>query len=193
MNTNFSEAVNKYATLDKGANKAFGFLSAFAYDVIRSLTGDSEAVANVLGNSIKAEETAYRTEYNAKHPKAPLANFPAAYRSAKSTIVSAVKAGVSLVDADGQLHSKGDLIALTKQAVDPKSELEKFTSTIATATKIFAKIDSLDDVRKAKALVVILADQVMKAEAHMGGGKHREKAPMTEEEKKELATLLKAA
>ena len=138
---------------------AFGTLSTFAYLTVKDVVLAKDA-ADALKNNITVEEASYRTE----HPK--MESFPTAYRSAKSVIMAAVLAGVSLVDEQGKPLGKSALEAATKEAKgDTKSEFDKFSSTLSTAQNIFAKIDTLEDIRKCKALVAMLVDSVVKAEA----------------------------
>lgn len=159
-NTTFAKSVDAFVTAQNKGVSAFGLLSAFAYDTVKELTGDSEAVLKVLKNSVSEQEAAYKVE----HVK--MAEFPTAYRSAKSVIMGAVKAGVSLVDEDGKPKGKTQLEKETKDAKgDSKSELDKFRSTMSTAASIFAKMDTLSDVQASKLLVTELASMVLKAEA----------------------------
>lgn len=190
-NAAFATSVNEFAATERKAGKAFGSLMTYSHDVIREVTGDSKAVADVLKNSLTAEEKTYRAEYDASHRTA-LGDMPGAYRSAKSVIMSAVKAGVSLVDGDGKLRSKSDLEKSVKELRSEKSALEKFCGALDTAEKVFADIDTLDDVRKCKATMAVLVDMILKAEASMVGSKHREKAPLSAEEKAFIAAELQA-
>lgn len=186
MNTQFDKALSGFVAADNKGASAFGSLIQYAYDVVKEQTGDSKAVANVLGNGIKGEELAFRSA----HPK--LKEFPTAYRSAKSVIMSAVKAGVALVDAAGKLRAKSELEALVKEGKSPKSAVQRFETTMTTAGNIFAEVDTLDDVRQCKALVAILADMVCKAEAALIGATHREKAPITDDDKAFMAAEIQA-
>jgi hypothetical protein len=163
MHTTFVKAADQFVSVNKQANNAFGNLSDYAYAVIKDKLAalDTEGVVNVLKSTIGADEN----EYKAAHPR--LKEFPPTYRSAKSVIMSAVKAGVSLVDDKGQRKGKTELEQETKEAKGEKSAIDKFQSAIATATAIFAKMDNVGDVRKAKALLTVLADSVVKAEKAM--------------------------
>ena len=159
-NTTFAKSVDAFVTAQNKGVSAFGSLSTFAYLCVKDLAVAPKEQADVLGNSIRVEEATYKSE----HPK--MDSFPTAYRSAKSVIMAAVKAGVSLVDEQGKPVGKSELEKATKEAKgDGKSEYEKFVSTMATAQNIFAKVDTLEDIRKCKALVAMLVDSVVKAEA----------------------------
>jgi hypothetical protein len=186
MNTQFDKALSAFVSVDKKTVNAFGTLSAFAYSIVKEVTGDGETVKNVLKNAFTAEETAFRTA----NPKAEA--FPGTYRSAKSTLLSAVAAGVSLVDAKGNALGKSELEELTKATKDEKSDVQKFETAIGSASKIFAKVDGLDDIRKCKALMLVLADAVVKAEASAKGAEHREKAPLSADDKAFIAAELMA-
>lgn len=186
MNTQFDKALSGYVAAENKGATAFGSLLQYAYDVVKEQTGDSKAVANVLGNSIKGEEAAFRVA----HPK--MAEFPTSYRTAKSVIMSAVKAGVSLVDAAGKLRAKSELEALVKEGKEKKSAVQRFETLMSNAGNVFAEVDTLDDVRQCKALVAILADMIVKAEASLIGASHREKAELTDEDKAFMAAELQA-
>ena len=117
-----------------------------------------DEVCDVLKNDLKANESAYKVA----HPR--VTEFPPAYRSAKSVILSAIKAGICLKDENGKLKGKTALEQEIKEGKEVKSELQKFQSSIDTAAKIFAKIDNLGDIRQAKALTAVLVDMILKAE-----------------------------
>ena len=186
MNTQFDKALSGYVAAENKGATAFGSLLQYAYDVVKEQTGDSKAVANVLGNGIKGEELAFRSV----HPK--LKEFPVSYRTAKSVIMSAVKAGVALVDAAGKLRSKSELEALVKVGKEKKSAVQRFETLITNAGNVFAEVDTLEDVRQCKALVAILSDMVCKAEASLIGASHREKADLSDEDKAFMAAELQA-
>lgn len=183
MNPQFDKAVSGYVSVDNKASSAFGALVDFAHAVIKEVAGDSEAISSVLKNAINGQER----EYRVSHPK--LKEFPTAYRSAKSVISAAVKAGVSLVDADGAIRSKSELERLTKEGKEKKPAVVRFETLLTNAGNVFAEVDALDEVRQCKVLVAVLADMVMKAEASMLGAMHREKAAPTAEDEQ----MLKAA
>lgn len=161
MHTTFSKAVDTFVVASNKQGNAFGTLVDFCHcatvDNIRAGMAPDE-VCDVLKNSVKTQEQ----EYRALHPK--MQEFPAAYRSAKSVIMSALKAGISLVDDKGKYKGKTALEQEIKAGKDEKSELQKFQSSIDTASKIFAKIDNLGDIRQAKALTAVLVDMILKAE-----------------------------
>jgi len=165
MHTTFTKAADRYVSADRQSTNAFGDLSDYAYAVIKDKLAalDTEGIANVLKDTFKADEN----EYRAAHPK--LKEFPTTYRTAKSAIMNAVKAGVSLVDVAGKRKGKTELEQATKEAKgdSEKSAIDKFQVAIATATAVFAKMDNVGDVRKAKALLTVLADSVVKAEKAM--------------------------
>ena len=186
MNTQFDKALSGYVSAENKGATAFGSLLQYAYDVVKEQTGDSKAVANVLGNSVKGEELAFRSV----HPK--LKEFPVSYRTAKSVIMSAVKAGVALVDAAGKLRAKSELEALVKEGKEKKSAVQRFETLMSNAGNVFAEVDTLEDVRQCKALVAILADMVCKAEASLIGASHREKAALSDEDKAFIAAELMA-
>lgn len=160
-NITFAKSVDAFVSAQNKGNNAFGTLSTFAYTIVKELAVAPKEQADVLKNSVNAEEAAYKVE----HPK--MESFPTAYRSAKSVIMNAVKAGVSLVDEHGKPLGKSALEAATKEALGDsgKSEYDKFVTTMATAQNIFAKVDTLEDIRKCKALVAMLVESVVKAEA----------------------------
>jgi hypothetical protein len=166
MNTIFAKSLDSYIAADKRNLNAFGTLVTFAQEQVTAAPADVASNAAKLSAVLKNAIADNEAEYRKANPK--LAEFPTNYRTAKSVILSAVKAGVSLVDADGKSKGKS---ALEKEVADGKAdtkpEIEKFTSTMATAAAIFAKLDTLSDVQKAKELVRQLADMVVKAEAAM--------------------------
>lgn len=186
MNTHFVASVDGFVTVGNKMNKAFGSLMEFAYSVVKEAVGDAESIKGVLKNAVDGEEKAYR----AAHPKHK--EWPTAYRTAKSAIISAVGAGVSLVDAKGNLRGKSELEKLTKEAKGDKMPVDKFAGAMKTAGDIFAKVEGLEDVRKCKALLAMLADTVCKAEAALVGVTHREKAPLSAEDKAFIAAELQA-
>ena len=165
MHTTFIKAADRFVSINKQANTAFGDLSDYAYAVIKDklATLDTVGVVSVLKSCFTADED----EYRVAHPQ--LKEFPTTYRSAKSVLMNAVKAGVSLVDEAGKRLGKTALEQATKEAKgdSEKSAIDKFQVAIATATAVFAKMDNVGDVRKAKALLTVLADSVIKAEKAM--------------------------
>lgn len=74
---------------------------------------------------------------------------------------------ISLKNAEGKYKGKTELEKEIKEGKPGKPEFEKFKGAMNTATLIFGKLDTLDDVRNAKELVRQLADLVIKTEASM--------------------------
>lgn len=158
-NTTYAKSADAFVKNEKAAANAFGTLVQYAHETIRDV--DSKNQADVLKNGIGDEEKSYRAE----HPK--LEAMPVAYRSAKSVIMSAVKAGVSLVRDDGSYKGKTELEKEVKAGKSEKSAVEKFTIAMNTATNVFADVDTLEDVRKCKALLAMLAETIVKAEKEL--------------------------
>lgn len=164
-NATFAKSVDAFRNAEKNATNAFGTLSSYAVEIL-TLTrkeqpeAKDEVLANVLKNAITTDENAYKGEKK-------LTDMPVAYRSAKSVLLAAVLHGVALLDENGKPVGKTALEKAVKEAKGDsgKSELAKFQSTMATASNIFAKIDTLHDIQQAKELVRQLADMVLKAEA----------------------------
>lgn len=186
MNTQFDKALSGFTTVDNKQASAFGSLTEYAHSVVKECVGSSEAVTAVLKSAIKGEEGAFR----AAHPK--LTEMPASYRSAKSVIMSAVSAGVCLVDGEGKVRGKSELEKLTKEGKEKKPAVQRFETMLTNAGNVFAEVDTLDDVRQCKALVDILRDMVGKAEASLMGAVHREKAELSADDKAFIAAELQA-
>ncbi len=157
-NTTFAKSVDAFVVSQNKGASAFGLLVTFAHELMTSgVVGKAEVV---LKNTLDVEEKTYRAE----HPK--VTEMPVAYRSAKSVVVNAVKHGVPLMDEAGKPMGKSALEKLTKEAKgEGKTPAEKFAIAINTATTVFADVDTLEDVRKCKALLAMLVDSVVKAEA----------------------------
>ena len=165
-NVTFAKSLDSFVAVERKGASAFGTLVEFAHSAVQAYMATVEACTTeqqsaALKNSITAEEAAYRVE----HPK--MAEFPTSYRSAKSVIMSAVKAGVSLVDDKGEYKGKTALENDTKAAKGDsgKTAAEKFAIAMSTATNVFAEVDTLEDIRKCKALMTLLAESIVKAEA----------------------------
>ena len=164
-NATFAKSVDAFRSAEKSATNAFGTLSSYAVEIL-TLTrmeqpeAKDEVLANVLKNSVTIDENAYKGEKK-------LTEMPVAYRSAKSVLLAAVLHGVALLDEAGKPVGKSALEKAVKEAKGDsgKTELAKFTSTMATAYAIFAKVDTLHDIQQCKALVVELANSILKAEA----------------------------
>lgn len=159
-NVQYAKSLDAYLRADNITGNAFADLVHY---VVAHALADvrAEDQAEVLGNMLKKQEGEYKAEKK-------LDSMPTAYRSAKSVIVKAVTLGVSLVDAKGKARGKSELESECKEkAGDSKPEIQKFTSTMATAMSIFAKLDTLHDVDVAYKLVEELANAVVKARAEM--------------------------
>jgi hypothetical protein len=154
----FVESINAYVAGEKKASNAFGKLIEFA-DVVTCAIEDSKRL-DVLKSMTKTGEDEFKKASKEMH-------MPAAYRSAKSVITTAVALSIALKNADGKYKGKTELEKEIKEGKVGKSEFEKFKSSMNTATLIFGKLDALDDVRNAKELVRQLADLVIKTEAAM--------------------------
>ena len=155
-NVIFAKSVDSFVGMERKGANAFGTLVEFAYLSVKDLTEDVDA-GDVLGNAVKAEEAAYRVE----HPK--MEAFPTSYRSAKSVVLAAVKAGVSLVREDGSYKGKSELEKETKEGKSSKTPVEKFQVAMNTASAVFAKCETLEDMAQCKALLEVLAAQVVGA------------------------------
>lgn len=83
------------------------------------------------------------------------------YRAAKGTLVAAVKAGIPLVDADGNPRGKTAIENDVKALKEEKSELDKFKTSLNTATSIGAKLNAAERITAAK-LVQELLDEMCK-------------------------------
>ena len=161
MHTTFSKAVDTFVVASNKGTNAFGTLADYCHASTKSnieARMDPNEVGSILKNNLKAQEQ----EYKAAHPKCD--EFPVAYRTAKSVLLKAVSMGIALVDAKGKLKGKSALEAEIKAGKDEKSELEKFQNAVETAGKIFAKIDTVADIRQAKAITALLVDAILKAE-----------------------------
>lgn len=154
----FVDSLNAYIAGEKKASNAFGKLIEFADTATCSI--EDAKRADVLKSAIKSGETAYKTGMKVE-------SMPGAYRSAKSVITVAVSMGISLKNAEGKYKGKTELEKEIKEGKPGKPEFEKFKTSMNTATLIFGKLDTLDDVRNAKELVRQLADLVIKTEASM--------------------------
>ena len=154
----FVESINAYVAGEKKASNAFGKLIEFA-DVVTCAIEDSKRL-DVLKNTTKAGEDEFKKANKEMR-------MPAAYRSAKSVIVTAVSLSIALKNEDGKYKGKTELEKEIKEGKPGKPEFEKFKASMNTATLIFGKLDALDDVRNAKELVRQLADLVIKTEASM--------------------------
>lgn len=164
MNTTFAKSLDAFVSAERKGGSAFGTLVTYSQEYITLQRMEqpevkNEVLANVLKNAIDKDES----EYKAAHPK--MDAMPTAYRSAKSVILAAVKAGISLYDEDGKPMGKSALEKLTAEGKPEKAAIVKFQTTMTTASSIFASITDLKDIVAAKELVRQLADQVLKAEA----------------------------
>jgi hypothetical protein len=160
MNVTFAKSADAFIQAEKKEGNAFTSLVEYAVSVMTDVL--AKDAADALKNKFAAEEDGYKV---AKKIDA----MPTAYRSSKSVIMSAVKLGVPLVDADGKALGKTAIEKATKEAKgdDGKTELAKFTSTMSTAMSIFTKMDTLHDVQAAYKLVEELANAVVKANAEL--------------------------
>jgi hypothetical protein len=154
----FVDSLNAYVAGEKKASNAFGKLIQFADELTASI--EDAKKADVLKSATKEGEQAYKTGMKVE-------SMPAAYRSAKSVITVAVSMNISLKNAEGKYKGKTELEKEIKEGKPGKPEFEKFKGAMNTATLIFGKLDTLDDVRNAKELVRQLADLVIKTEASM--------------------------
>lgn len=154
-NATFAKSVDSFVNAEKKGMGAFNTLVEYSHNVVCAATNPSDA----LKSAIKDDETTYRAEHSA------LESMPAAYRSAKSVILSAVKAGVSLIRADGTYKGKSELEKECAASKSEKTAVEKFVIAINTATSVFADVDTLEDTLKCKAVLTLLADMVVRAEA----------------------------
>lgn len=160
MNTTLTIALDRaFAAQSKGEG-SFGSLVEFAHEYTSALTTVGEALRLALKGAIEGEEQAYEKAHAGKSVKTL-----AAWRSAKSVVLAAVEAGIALVDEKGKPIGKTALEKAIKETRSPKSNVEKFAIAMNTASAVFAKVDTLADVMQCKALLAVLADQVVKAEA----------------------------
>jgi len=154
-NVTFAKSVDAFVAVEKKGAGAFGTLVEFAYNVVRELP--SATAADVLKSTIKSEENAYRVA----HPK--LDAMPTSYRSAKSVVLAAVKAGVSLIREDGTFKGKTELEKECKEGKSDKTPVEKFTIAMNTATNVFADCATLEEMLACKAALEVLASVVVAA------------------------------
>lgn len=152
------DSLNAYLQGEKKQGNGYGKLIQFAAECINGIEDTKKA--EVLKNTLQAAEGEYKIGMKVER-------MPAAYRSAKSVIVTAVSMSICLTDAEGKYKGKTELEKEIKEAKPGKPEFEKFKASMNTATLIFGKLDALDDVRNAKELVRQLADLVIKTEAAM--------------------------
>jgi hypothetical protein len=154
----FVDSVNAYVQGEKKQGSGYGKLIEFASTLTNSVEDTKQL--DVLKSTLETAEGEYKKGMKAER-------MPAAYRSAKSVIVTAVSMSISLIDEEGKYKGKTQLEKEIKEGKPGKPEFEKFKSAMNTATLIFGKLDTLDDVRNAKELVRQLADLVIKTEASM--------------------------
>jgi len=163
-NATFAKSVDAFRSAETKSTNAFGTLIEYAQECLTLKRMDNpevsnETLATFLKNTLTTEENSYKGEKK-------LTEMPVTYRSAKSVIMSAVLNGVALYDEDGKPMGKSALEKASKESKgEAKSEFAKFQSTMATAYKIFGKVDTLHDIQQCKELVRQLADAVLKAEA----------------------------
>lgn len=152
------DSLNAYVQGEKKQGNGYGKLISFAFELTHSIEDTTKV--DVLKSTLQTAEESYKATNKVER-------MPAAYRSAKSVIVTAVSMSISLVDAEGKYKGKTELEKEIKEGKPGKPEFEKFKGAMNTATLIFGKLDTLDDVRNAKELVRQLADLVIKTEASM--------------------------
>ncbi len=162
MNVTFAKSLDAFVKTAAAEVNAFGTLVTYAQEVITAAVDAKMVPLTALKNTLSVDEAAYK----ANKPKVEV---PSTYRSAKSVILNAVEQGVALVDANGKPLGKTALEKATKEAKDAtasvKTEAQKFASTISTASSIFAKVETVEDITQCKAVLLVLADMVVKAHA----------------------------
>lgn len=162
----FNEVVTTFNRAATVGDNAFGKLIMYAVASLQAeaYTGmTAENAADALSGQLKAEEK------QAKKDSKESA-LPAAYRSAKSVVVKAVRYNVSLTDEKGKPKGKTQLEKELKEFGEEKPTLEKLTHVMSTAYSLVNKLDNLPDVQAAKLLVAQLAEQIMRIEAAAHAG-----------------------
>lgn len=131
MNSNFEKVAKAATTINKAGSGMWGLMVAVQQD-----WNSLDHVA--LKETIKGQEAEANTQFKMK------INENSTYRVIKGVVLSAVEYGISLVRPDGKPRGKTEVEADIKAAKGEKSAIEKFKSTIDTATKIEAKLETAD-------------------------------------------------
>jgi len=150
MNQHFQGAVKAVKSLGKAGASLWSSLVMFAMTLQDGDPVQPDVNTDMKGAFKKAELVA------SIESKVAMAE-NSTYRAAKSVITNAVAAGILLTDDKGKPRGKTEIEDELKALKEEKTELEKFKSSIATASKIAAKLDAKDIV-----LAATLANDLFK-------------------------------
>lgn len=148
MNENFRKAASAVKALKQKASGLYGALGAFVCDIV--MVGDStNGYVQVLAGTdikpaFKEQEQMASVEMKVHFGK----DAPSTYRVVKALFVNAVAKGVPITE-NGKLRGKTAIEADLDALKTEKSELEKFKTSMNTATAIADKLPAHDRITAA--------------------------------------------
>jgi acyl-CoA-binding protein len=150
MNEQFKKAAQAVKTINTKGTSMFSLLLMFAVES-GATEGQSVDLKPVFGVQEKLATAELKVEMGKN----------STYRVAKGTIIGCAKAGIALLDADGKPKGKTALEEELAETKTPKSELDKFKTSMTTAANLLAKLDARDRITAA-ALVQDLLNEATK-------------------------------
>lgn len=139
--TTYISAIRTVLSVEKKMGNFWNDLVTFAMDVPMPDGLDAEGRVSVLKDAFNEQEQSDDVLALLKGRK--LSEF-GAYRSAKSVIMSACKAGVSLLDEAGKVRGKSAVESDVKALKEEKPEIEKFKQMLASLTSVADKLEQSD-------------------------------------------------
>lgn len=153
MNDAFKAVAQSVKALNKKGAGLFGLVGAFVLSIMPENGFDpGHDLKPVFSNEEKLATVELKVSFGK--------DAPSTYRVVKGLFINCATAGIKLTE-NGKLRGKSDLEAELALGKVPKSEIDKFKSTIATAMAIADKLPAHD-----RLMAAALVQELLKSTAN---------------------------
>lgn len=137
------EAAVSFLVAEKSNTNAWEQVATFVSEYVQKVGGWNETTAKYLKREFAIVERQVKKDFEVN-------KLPVAWRSAKSTAIGALKAGIPLINGDGTAQPKtdvGKLIKATKAGTLTVTDFEKFKHHFNSLMVVYMKLTGreLDD------------------------------------------------
>jgi len=134
------EAAVGFLVSERSNNNAWEQVARYVDAYTRKIVA-GEATFLDLKREFRAVEQQVKADYKIE------GRMPSAWRSAKSTCLSAARGGIPIINADGKVQPKTDVGKLLKASKDGtlvRSDFDMFAAHIQSAYDIYTKLHGMD-------------------------------------------------